>query len=367
MVQLATYAFGPFRLETDTQLLRRDGAAISLQPKVYRLLLYFLQHPGRVISREELFDALWHGRVVEDTALRLAVNALRKALRDESKTPRYIQTACKRGYRFIPEVSVEYGLQSGATPKTAAFHYRPRVESLSAASWHDAELAQLFGAFEQAATGKRRLVFLRGEGGVGKTSLLEKFLAENNHSDYAVLNARCVQLGGSAEPFLPLLEALELCCRKPCGKSLIDYMQQIAPTWLYQLLNILEPAEIAALYPKVSNISSGRMLREGAYFFEMLGNEATFVLILDNSQWSDPFTLDLINFLVSRHSATKLLMIISYRSNERSSGYKRLEKMREELCRRGLCRELSLHRREETVVFKRSNKQNVPQTEEIAL
>ena len=279
-------------------------------------------------------------------ALRQAVNALRKALHDESKTPHFILAACKRGYRFLPDVTVEVGPQgSVATTQAVGLHYRPKTEFPDVSQEHDVELAQLLKAFEQAANGKKRLVFLNGEQGIGKTALIERFLAKISHSEFAVLRARCVQLGGVVEPFLPLLEALELRCREPCGKSLIDCLHQIAPTWLYQMLNVLEPEEIATLQPKVSHINSGRMLREGADFFEKLGTESTLVLILDNSQWSDEFTLDLLNFLVFRNSSTRLLMIVSYRPNEGDAGARRLEAMREELCRRGLSQELTLHRR----------------------
>jgi hypothetical protein len=110
------------------------------------------------------------------------------------------------------------------------------------------------------------------------------------------------------------------------------------------MLNVLGPEEAAVLYPKVSHLSSGRMLREGADFFETLGNGATFILILDNSQWSDEFTLDLLNFLVFRCSSARLLMIVSYRPSESGAGARRLEEMREELAQRGLCRELCLRR-----------------------
>ncbi|MEQ1485556.1 winged helix-turn-helix domain-containing protein [Methyloglobulus sp.] len=100
-----------------------------LQPKVYHLLLYFLENPGRLISREELFKEVWQGRIVEDTALRLAVNILRKALRDNSKSPLYILTACKCGYRFLPEVSVEVAMQKNtATFQTIGFNSQPKAE-----------------------------------------------------------------------------------------------------------------------------------------------------------------------------------------------------------------------------------------------
>ena len=87
-----TYAFGPYCLDTDTQLLCNEESCVNLTPKVYRLLLYFLHHSGRLISHEELFDRVWDGRIVEDSALRLAINSLRNILQDESKSPRYIST-----------------------------------------------------------------------------------------------------------------------------------------------------------------------------------------------------------------------------------------------------------------------------------
>jgi len=338
MEQNVTYAFGPFRLETRTQFLYHEGENVRLQPKVYRLLLYFLQHPGRLISREELFEGVWRGMIVEDASLRQAVNALRKALLDDSKTPSYILTVCKRGYRFLPEVANVSTVQTKSLPDQSKTEY-------SDTEWqYDAALEQLLEAFEQAAVGNRRLVFLNGDRGIGKTALLERFLAKISRSELTMLRARCVQLGGAAEPFLPLLEALERRCQEPSGKRMIESLHRVAPTWLYQMLNMLEPEEIAALQPKVSQLSTGRMLREGADFFEKLGSDQPLILILDNSHWSDEFTLDLLNFLVSRCSPTRLLMILSFRSSENCAGTRRLEEMREELRHRGLCQELSLHR-----------------------
>jgi DNA-binding winged helix-turn-helix (wHTH) protein len=343
MEQNVSYGFGAFLLETNTQLLRYENGHIRLQPKTYRLLLYFLQHPGRLISRDELFDNVWHGRFVEDTALRLAVNALRKVLHDESRTPRYILTICRRGYRFLPEVTIKQILQEAVQPDPQdSSPYQSKLQ-LPDAEWHfDFALEQLLGAFAQAADGNRYLVFLSGARGAGKTALLERFLGEVRHSNPTTLRSRCVQLAGSTEPFLPLLEALERRYLQPGGQSLIDSLQQIAPTWLYQMANRLEPAQLASLHLRVPQFNSGQMLREGADFFEKLGTESIFILILDNSHWTDDFTLDLINFLALRCSPTKLLMILSFRPDENCPGFRRIKLIREELVYRGVCQVLSL-------------------------
>jgi hypothetical protein len=161
---------------------------------------------------------------------------------------------------------------------------------------------------------------LRGGQGQGKTALLDTFLAKVHHPGLAVLRARCVQMTGIGEPFLPLLEALERRCREPNGGWLIERLNQFAPSWLYQLLNVLAPDEMATLQLKVSHSNAGRMLREGADFFETMGKHSIFVLTLDNAHWSDEFTLDLLNFLAFRCSAAKLLTVISYRPCEDGPG-----------------------------------------------
>ncbi|MFA5923579.1 MAG: hypothetical protein WC856_20185 [Methylococcaceae bacterium] len=111
------------------------------------------------------------------------------------------------------------------------------------------------------------------------------------------------------------------------------------------MLNVLDADEVSKLLPKVFHINTGRMLREGADFFEAQSNNSTFILILDNAQWSDEFTLDLLNFLMFRCSPAKLLIIVSYRTCEDGPGARRIAEMRAELLCRGLCQELSMQKR----------------------
>lgn len=341
MAQHVIYAFGAFQLDTSTRQLRHRDTDVSLQPRTYRLLLYFLQHPGRLLTKEEIFAEVWKGAVVEDSSLRLAINLLRLALNDPSKTPSYIMTVNKHGYRFLPEVVVETGRPVTLRAQELSYHSIPQ-KSIGLPDQRG--LAELLTAFDRAAAGNRELVFLSGARGIGKTTLLDSFLAAIDSAKFGVLRARCLRLAGAEEPFLPLLEALERRCREPCGRTLIEHLHRFAPTWLYQMLNLLEPEELTALQPKVAQINSGRMLREGADFFEALCRESALVLILDNAHWGDAFTLDLLNLLVSRCSPAKLLIIVSYRSQAQEAGALRIEEMRSELGPRGLCRECDLDR-----------------------
>jgi len=345
MEQNKTYTFGIFRLDTATQLLWNQETKVKLTHKVYHLLLYFLLHSGRLISHEELFDSVWNGRIVDDSALRLAVNSLRNVLHDKSKSPHYILTVCKRGYRFLADVTVKECYLIAEADENRPLHYRPQAQAPSASIEYTNELTDLQKAFQKASNGKRHLVFLTGEQSTGKTALLDTFLANINHPKLAVLRARCVKMQGVTEPFLPLLEALERHCRESYGKRVIDRLNQLAPTWLYQLLTVLSPDEIAVLLTKVAHINTGRMMREGVHFFETLSNNTPLILILDNAHWSDDFTLDLFGFLMFRCSTANLLIIISYRSCETEPAVQRIEQIQAELLTRGLCQELRMQKR----------------------
>jgi DNA-binding winged helix-turn-helix (wHTH) protein len=339
MTQNSIYEFETFRLEMTTHQLWDGKTYVNLPPKIYRLLLYFLQHAGQLISREELFNTVWDGRIVEDSALRLSINTLRKILQDDRKTPRFISTVSKRGYRFLANVVVKQHRDNHSP-----LCYRPKIEPSPAWLERPLELALLRKAFLQATNGKRCLVFLDGERGAGKTTLLDMFLSGIKHHELAVLRARGVQLHSAAEPFLPLLEALERHCREPSGNTLIELLDEIAPTWLFQMSNLLNADQLAALLPRISQNNTHRMLREAAEFFENLSAGSNFILIIDNAHWLDEATLDLIALLAFRRSEARLLIIVSYRACENSAGARRIEMLREELLHRGLCEELSLQR-----------------------
>jgi len=100
-----TYAFGPFRLDATRRVLTREGAPVALTPTVFDTLLHLVENPDRVVSKDELLDAIWPGRVVEESNISQTIFTLRKALGGEGD--RFIVTAPGRGYRFAAPVRLE--------------------------------------------------------------------------------------------------------------------------------------------------------------------------------------------------------------------------------------------------------------------
>ena len=100
-----TYRFGPFTLDPASYRLLKDGEVVALSPKIIDLLLYLVARPSALVTKDDLFKALWPDVAVTDNALTQAVSELRQALGDEPSKPVYVQTVARRGYRFIAAVN----------------------------------------------------------------------------------------------------------------------------------------------------------------------------------------------------------------------------------------------------------------------
>src|SRR5215468_3323072 len=100
------WVFGRFRLDPDHACLWHGAEVIALPPKAFDMLHYFVTHPDRVVTKDELLDAVWPETAVTDAVVRVAIGALRKVLGDTARTPRFIATVSRRGYRFLSPVTV---------------------------------------------------------------------------------------------------------------------------------------------------------------------------------------------------------------------------------------------------------------------
>jgi TolB-like protein/DNA-binding winged helix-turn-helix (wHTH) protein len=100
-----SYLLDDYLLETDSQLLSREGRRINLAKRPFQVLLYLVEHRDQVVSRRDLLDIFWEGKDVYDDSLRKCLSTVRKALGDSSARPRFIETRYAGGYRFIGPVT----------------------------------------------------------------------------------------------------------------------------------------------------------------------------------------------------------------------------------------------------------------------
>lgn len=316
---------------------------VHLRAKALAVLRHLAERPGRLVSKEELFAAVWPDASVSDVVLNVCVREVRQALGDDAKAPRFIETVHRRGYRFIARITDPPAVTHEEPPHPPLVtHPAPLMTRLVG---RDAELAQLVGCFERATRGRRQILFMIGEAGVGKTTLADAFterIDTQRGTAVLVAHGRCMESSGTSEPFGPVLEALGRLCRQPHGAHLLGWLHEHAPSWLLQLPGLIAPAEREALQRAYANVTHERMLREMVVGVEMLTGDTPLVLVLEDLHWSDASTLDLIAALAHRHQPARLLVLGTYRPVDVILAAHPLKKIKQELTVRRLCSELAL-------------------------
>src|SRR5260221_8409317 len=113
------YRFGQFVLDPGRRTLSRADSLVSLPPKAFDVLLFLAQNPNRLVTKEELLQAVWGDTFVEEGNLTQYISHLRKALGDNSEDSRLIMTIARKGYQFTGDVAVA---EAADTPKKVALH-----------------------------------------------------------------------------------------------------------------------------------------------------------------------------------------------------------------------------------------------------
>jgi DNA-binding winged helix-turn-helix (wHTH) protein len=100
-LESAVWYFGDFVLDLPRYELQRNGVSVRVEPQVFDVLTYLVKHHCRVVTKTELFDAVWGGRFVGEAALSSRIKAIRRALGDDGASQHYIRTVRGRGYQFV--------------------------------------------------------------------------------------------------------------------------------------------------------------------------------------------------------------------------------------------------------------------------
>jgi len=157
--------FGEYRLDAVSGHLYRGAVPVPLTPKAFALLRYLAEHAGRLVPKQELLDAVWPGVFVGDAVLKVSIREVRKSLDDDPRAPRFIETAHRRGYRFMAPVT-------GGEVQPA----EPAAPIMPAAGGHRVSYARSGNvniAYQVVGSGPVDLVFV-----MGWVSHLEYFWSE---------------------------------------------------------------------------------------------------------------------------------------------------------------------------------------------
>jgi DNA-binding winged helix-turn-helix (wHTH) protein len=301
--------FAQFRIDPRAGELSRAGTPIPLRPKTWSVLMYLVERPGVLITRDELLDAVWPDVAVTPDTVTKSIGELRLALGDDAAAPRFIATVHRRGFRFLPDTETAAQLAVEPTAwEDVGLRPRPFVGRA-------AELERLESCFAKASRGERQIVFVTGPPGIGKTTLIDALLdlpsLHRASPRVWIARAACVEQHGPREPYMPVLEALGRLARRPDAEGLASLLRRSAPTWLAQMPWLIGD-DAGALRESLQAARAERMLREFAAFTEALTANVTLVLVLEDLHWCDPATVDLLAVLGEHREPARLLVIGSF-------------------------------------------------------
>jgi DNA-binding winged helix-turn-helix (wHTH) protein/tetratricopeptide (TPR) repeat protein len=317
--------FDAFELDEADARLMRAGRPVPLAPKPFAVLCALARTPRTLVTKNALLDSVWGHRFVSESVLKSTISELRAVLDDDPKRPRYIETVSRRGYRFIA---------AGAPAATGGI----APAATSAMIGRADALERLRAAWRLAAEGRRQIVWVAGEAGVGKTTLIECFMAEVGEVHCA--HGQCVEQYGAGEPYLPVLEGIAELCRRDAAFA--ELLRAVAPTWLLQLPWLTTLAERETLRRELTGAGQTRMLREMAELLERYTENRPLLLVTEDLHWGDHATVQLMDYVARRRGATRLLWLASFRLTDIIAADHPLRAVRHELRLHALADEIVL-------------------------
>ncbi len=183
-------------------------------------------------------------------------------------------------------------------------------------------MARIEHAFADAAIGRPVLVLVRGEAGIGKSRLVREAIARARSQGSAILHGACLDLGGDGIPYLPIVEALRGLARETPGGRLADLLGP-ARADLAPLMPELAPPDPAAEPAGASEtaIDRGRLFERFLGFLGRLGSDHPALAVIEDVQWIDPATRDLVTFLVRNLTSERLVAILTCRTDDLPPGH----------------------------------------------
>jgi DNA-binding winged helix-turn-helix (wHTH) protein len=348
------YLFEDYAFDTDRRELHRGADVVSVAPQVFDLIEYLIRNRERVVSKDDLIGAVWSGRIVSDAALTTRLNAARSAVGDSGEQQRLIKTLPRKGLRFVGAVQEAQRpaiapaivvAASGVEPPPRQPDSAPAHPAYARERWwvgRSAPLEMLESLLQQALAGSRQVVFVTGEAGIGKTTLVDMAMQRLGQLGFAVLRSCCNELFGTHEAFMPLIESLQELCRGADGSLLLKALRDQAPTWLAQMPGFLGAEDRAGFQSEVFGATRERMLREFSDLIEGLSVQRPWVIVLEDLHWSDFATVDVLSRLARRDRKAAILILATYRPADVAVEGHPVRTVHQDLQIHGRCTEVAL-------------------------
>lgn len=293
--------FDDFELDPEGFRLMRAGREVALEPRALDLLRYLAAHPNRLISKDELLTHVWKLQSLSDGVLSNTIGKLRQALGQDARANAPIETVRGRGYRFRPAQTVPP--PSAAKPVAAPYIGRKAV------------LERLSAALSASAAGAGQLLLIAGEAGIGKTRTLEELSERASVHSFKVFSGTAYE-GAGAPAYWPWVEVLRTAHTSLGANSFERALPAAASA-----LPVLVPELIERAHEAPDQCALRfRLFDELTRFLSNVSQQAPCLIALDDLQWADPATLELLAYAARALAKRPVLLAASLRAHELPHG-----------------------------------------------
>jgi DNA-binding winged helix-turn-helix (wHTH) protein len=302
----ATYVFGDHALDAARFELRRGKLCLPVQPKVLRLLLYLITHRERVVTGDELLEALWPGETVCRESIKRAVSGARRALGERVGSQSTIRTVRGHGYQFVCDVTML--LPDAAREPAPSAPLSSRTDSDSFVG-RDGVMRALEEDLRGALAGAGRFVLLLGEPGIGKTRTALELARRAGELGAQCWFGRCLEEGG-APPFWPWLQIVRECEGQRGAQELAQLMGPGAADIAEALPALRDVLPGLGAAPAIGSVPARfRFFESMLTFLRRADRQRPLLIVLDDLQQADGASLLLLAFVARQLASTRILLV----------------------------------------------------------
>ncbi len=294
------------RLDLAGQLIWRDGEKFSLRSKTWEVLRHLADRPGQVVTKQELLDAVWPDTAVEEKVVAISVSEIRQALDDDARNPRFIETVHGRGFRLLARLNARAVTRDAVGEMTGDIDIAGRSQ----------ELERIARAVTLSREGAGQLVSIAGDPGIGKSRLAREVMRRATEAGSQRLYGRCYE--GAGTPVLwPWVEIIN----GYLGSRDSDEVRATVGEHGRDLAELVP--RLRAILPEIETEpyadpewGRARLFAAVAEVLSRTALETPLVLAIDDIQWADSSTLQLLRVVAQNAAADNLCLLVIQRTTD---------------------------------------------------